>query len=320
MKFLKRCGYLLLFLFILFNAIGAIHAWKFTHFYDDVNHVNKKPEQMTTGEKVAMILTGVKISKSVDTDTPTLEHENVILHTRDGIRLEGWYIPSDKAPNGTVILLHGYGSSRSDKLPEANYFHQLGYNTFLIDFRAHGGSGGHACSIGYKETEDLLAAWRFVKNKGENDNRITLWGMSMGAAVILKGVPEFDLHPGCVILEAPFASLTDAVNSRMRSVHIPNYPFTPLLTFWGGIEQGFWGFDFEPYRYAEKITCPALMCWGRHDPRVMEFETQKIFTHLGVKAPNKSLVIFEHSGHQSFCRNEGDKWKAGIKDFMATPE
>ncbi len=314
MKFLQRSGYVLLFLFIVLNAIGAMHAWKFTHFYEDPRHENKKPEQMSAGEKMNMLFTGIKISKSVDEDTPSLAHERVILHTRDGVRLEGWYIPVDTGTlaRGTVIILHGYGSSKSDKLPEAGFFHQQGYHTLLIDFRAHGNSSGLTCSIGYKETEDLLAAWRFVESRGEK--HLLLWGMSMGAAAILKGVPEFHLHPEKIMLEAPFATLEDAVKSRMRAVHLPATPFAQLLTFWGGIEQGFWGFGFAPYRYAEDITCPTLLCWGKHDSRVTEAETREIYAHLG--AQNKQLTVFAASGHQSFCRNEPEKWKETVKTFL----
>ncbi|SCC58773.1 hypothetical protein GA0116948_11694 [Chitinophaga costaii] len=291
-----------------------MHAWKFTHFYEDPHHRNKKPEQMSTGEKINMIFTGIKISKSMEEDTPSLAHENIILHTRDGVRLEGWYIPADTIAkaHGTIIVLHGYGSSKSDKLPEAYFFHQQGYNTLLIDFRAHGNSSGLTCSIGYKETEDLLSAWRFVESKGEK--HILLWGMSMGAATILKAVPAYHLHPEKIMLEAPFASLVDAVKSRMRSVHLPGTPFAQLLTFWGGIEQGFWGFGYEPYRYAEDITCPTLLCWGKLDTRVMETETQEIYEHL--RAKNKQLTVFAESGHQSFCLHEPEKWEETMQAFL----
>lgn len=270
---------------------------------------------MSTGEKLNMVLTGIKISKSVDKDSPNIPFENVYLHTRDGMRLHGWYIPSDSGvyAKGTIILLHGYNSSESDKLPEAYFFHSLGYNTLLFDFRGHGSSSGDACSIGYKETEDLLQAYRFVENKKEK--HILLWGMSMGASVILKGVPEYHLHPDKIMLEAPFATLVDAVKSRMRSVHLPGTPLAQMLTFWGSAEQGFWGFGYEPFRSAEDITTPTLLCWGALDNRVMQEETQQIYEHLGTS--QKQLVVFKQSGHQSYCRNESEKWKGVMKEFLA---
>jgi alpha-beta hydrolase superfamily lysophospholipase len=150
-------------------------------------------------------------------------------------------------------------------------------------------------------------AYEYVKDK-----HIILWGMSMGAAAILRAVPEYKLHPDKIILESSFATLTDAVKGRMRAVHLPGTPLAQMLTFWGGVEQQFWSLGFKPEVYAKQINMPALVCWGTLDTRVTREETNLIYQHL----KKKQLVIFEKSGHQSFCRNEPLKWKAAIKTFL----
>ena len=266
---------------------------------------------MDVWEKTKVILFGVRLSKSVIKHFPATPYKTVSLHTPDGLRLEGWSIPA-KNPKGTVILYHGYGGSKDPMLSEAAYFHQLGYNTFLLDFRASGNSDGSTCTIGYREAQDVKLAYDYVKSCGEK--HIVFWGMSMGAAAILKAIPQYDLRPENVILECPFATLTDAVKARMRAVHLPGTPFSQLLTFWGGVELGFWGPGYKPEQYAKKLSMPVLLCWGRHDPRVYKSETDIIFKHLGTT--DKTLVIFENSGHQSFCRNEGEKWKNTVRTFL----
>jgi alpha-beta hydrolase superfamily lysophospholipase len=310
MKPLKRLLYFLLILFLLLNIIAAFHAWKFTHFYPAGAFKNKKPEQMNTWEKVKMVTLGVRLSKSVIRLRPNVPFETVLLHTKEGLRLEGWYIPAPKAI-GTVIIFHGYNACKDGYLPEAYYFRQLGYNTFMIDFRGHGNSEGSTCTVGYKEAEDVKLAYEYVKQK---DKHIILWGMSMGAAAIIRAVPTYQLHPDKVILESSFATLTDAVKGRMRAVHLPGTPLAQMLTFWGGVEQGFWSVGFKPERDARQINMPALVCWGTHDTRVNREETELIYQHLS--SPKKQLVIFTESGHQSFCRHEPAKWKSAIKEFL----
>jgi pimeloyl-ACP methyl ester carboxylesterase len=137
----------------------------------------------------------------------------------------------------------------------------------------------------------------------------------MGAAAIMKAIPQYHLHPAKVILECPFATLNDAVKSRMRAVNLPETPLSQLLCFWGGIEQGFWGPGYKPAIYGEQIHMPTLVCWGSQDIRVTRRETNSVFQHLGCS--QKQLVIFTHSGHQSFCKNEGPKWKKAVSQFLA---
>ena len=45
-------------------------------------------------------------------------------------------------------MCHGYESSRSEVIPEANAYYKLGYNVFKIDFRAHGLSTRDECQKG----------------------------------------------------------------------------------------------------------------------------------------------------------------------------
>lgn len=311
-RILRKTGYVCLFLFLVLNVITAFHAWKFTHFYEEDRHRNKKPEEMSTGEKLQVILFGVRLSKSVTSKKPGVPYETVRLLTGNGLHLEGWWIPVAN-PVGTVILFHGYGGNKGSHLPEAACFQQLGYNTFLIDFRGHGNSDGSTCGIGYKEAEDVKLAWDYVT--GKSNKPVILWGMSMGAAALLRAIPEYHLTPQKIILETPFATLVDAVKSRMRSVHLPATPLSQLLTFWGGIEQGFWGFNHNPEDYARNIQVPVLYLWGRQDIRVTENETQRVYSHLASR--DKKLYIFEDAGHQSFCQKDPQIWKKLVKDFTA---
>jgi uncharacterized protein len=313
MKLLKRTLRILFILLLLLNIVAAFHAWKFTHFYEAGSFTNRhqRPEQMNVIEKAKMVLFGVRLSKSVIRFKPAVPYETIHLQTANGLTLEGWWMPR-AGSKGTVILFHGYNGGKDGPIPEAAYFRQLGYNTLLMDFRAHGNSQGSLCTVGYKEAEDVMLAYNFVEKKGEK--HIMLWGVSMGAAAILRAVPTYHLHPDKVILECPFATLTDAVKSRMRAVNLPPTPLSQLLTFWGGIENGFWGFSYKPADDARQLKMPVLVCWGQYDPRVTRQETNTIFKQLGSR--QKQLVIFEESAHQSFCRNEGDKWKTAVKGFL----
>jgi alpha-beta hydrolase superfamily lysophospholipase len=102
----------------------------------------------------------------------------------------------------------------------------MGYNVLLLDFRAHGASGGNTCTIGYYEAEDVKLAYNFLKDKGEKN--IALWGISMGAAAIAHAVDEYHLQPSKVILEMPLAQLKKRLNPAFGLCtclysHLPHY-------------------------------------------------------------------------------------------------
>lgn len=315
-KWLKRIGYTLLVLFALLNIICAFHAYKFTHFYADAPKP-KQPEEMGFGEKMSAMFFGVKVPKSKVTDSLTAPHEVLQLKTADSIRLEAWYLSRAKdsivLDKGTVIMFHGHASSKSGIIKEAETFYLLGYNVLMVDFRAHGNSDGNICTIGFNESKDVKAAYDYVVAK--NEKNIVLWGISMGAASIMKTMnDDSTIKPSKVILEMPFGSLKDAVKGRVKMMGLPQQPISSLLTFWGGTEQGFWAFGFKPWDYATKITCPVLLQWGINDARVTEKETNHIMNNLA--STNKTLVKYENSKHESLCKNEHDKWVMSVSGFL----
>ena len=265
---------------------------------------------MSMMAKASAIFLGVKYPKSQNLEQPQVAYETVHFYTKDSIRIEGWHCRRDSA-KGTVILFHGHGSAKSKVLPEAMYFYSLGYNTLLVDFRAHGGSQGNTCTIGYEEAEEVKLAYDHVAKTEKN---IILWGISLGAATITKAISEYNIKPSKVILEMPFGSLLEAVKGRVRTMGLPAQPISSLLAFWGGVEQGFWAFGHNPCDYAKNIHCDVLLQWGRNDARVTEAEENCIFQ--SIPSARKKLAVYEHSGHQSLCKNETAKWQEEVKQFL----
>ena len=297
-------------LFILLNIITAFHAYKFTHIYDRDEVIIKSPDQKTTWDKTSEILFGAKAVKLQNSE-PDTAYTPVTLTTKDSIKLDCWYIKTNKQPLGTVILFHGHVSKKGSVLDESIGFRQLGYNTLLVDFRAHGSSGGNTCTIGYLESEDVKLAYDHVKEKGEKN--IILWGISMGAAAITKAMNDYTLQPSKIILEMPFATIKQAAQGRIKMMGVPAEPLSTLTLFWGSVENSFWAFGMKPAEFAKKITVPTLLQWGKNDPRVMKEETDLVYQNLAGK---KQLVVYENAAHESLCDKEHEKWMASVSGFL----
>ncbi len=296
-------------IFVLFNFISATNAYKFTHFYDPGHTKSTAPVREGGWQKLEDLLFGRDYYKKPNAARPD-SFSDVVLTTADHLKLRGWYRAVPHA-SGTVLLFHGYGENRTDVLPQAMGFVDMGYNVFLIDFRAHGNSDGHTTTIGDLEAGDVKLAYDFIRHKGEKN--IVLWGISMGAASIAHAISEYDLKPSKVILEMPFATMEQAVEGQVRLMHLPVEPLATFLTFWGGIERGSWAFSNKPEQYVRDIHCPVLLQQGVHDIRVTPQETQELFAHLHQP---KQLVMYQNSGHESLCKKEHLKWLASVSAFL----
>jgi alpha-beta hydrolase superfamily lysophospholipase len=308
-KLLKIFLWTILIFFILVNFISATNAYKFTHFYDPGEVVIKPENKKTTLDHIGDIIFGKDYVKKKNAPLPD-SFSNVTITTKNNIELAGWYAQA-KNPLGSVALFHGYGDNKTDVLLEGKSFLSMGYNVLLLDFRGEGSSSGNTCTIGYKEAEDVELAYNFLKNKGEKN--IVLWGISMGAAAVARSIDEYKLQPSKVILEMPFATMQNAVEGQLRTMHLPDEPLGTLLTFWGGIEHGFWAFGINPDKYVASIHCPVLMQVGEHDVRVTPIERKEVYENLNEP---KHLVIYDNSGHESLCKKEHLKWLASVSAFL----
>ena len=310
-KILKRIAYFFLFIFILLNIICASQAYYFTRFYDNIKVT--APQEMG----ILTMLLGQQFPKSIVVDSLKIPHSNISITTEDGLKLAAWNVqhqPTDTLKaKGTIIMFHGHGSSRSGVIMEAGSFYNMGWNIFMVDFRAHGQSEGTECSIGYYESKDVKAAYDYIAASGEKS--IVLWGISLGAATITKAINDYpSVQPKKIMLEMPFGTMLGAVEGRVRTMNLPDEPIGVLLTFWGGAELGVWAYSNKPQEYAKKITCPVLLQWGKIDPRVSEKETDAIYTNLAAK--EKKVIKYDGIGHESICKNAHEKWVQNVSAFL----
>ncbi len=295
--------------FVLLNIVVICHAYKFTHYYDAGEVVIKQPKEKTSWDKTKELLFGFTAVKQKNI-APDSIFKTVYFKTKDSLILEAWIMQVPNA-KGTVAMFHGHGGKKSGILKEAYSFQQMGYNTLLLDFRAHGNSEGNTCTIGNDEAEDVKVAYDYLQQQGEKN--IVLWGISLGAATITKAIHDYGIEPQKVILEMPFGSLPDAVAGRVKIMGLPPQPISTMLIFWGGIINGFWAYDLKPSSYVKNIKCPVLLQRGSNDPRVTLAETTELFNNI---PSQKKWVEYNESAHESLCTKENNKWVTEVSAFL----
>lgn len=306
-KILKRIGWALLMLFLLVNLFAGFHAYKFTH-YSDTKAPKTDPRKLSLAGKLKTICFGVDNPRPVNLRKPAQPFETVHLQSYE--RIECWYIKTPQA-KGSVILFHGYSGEKSSMLDKSDEFLAMGYNTLLVDFMGSGGSGGNQTTIGYKEAKDVKAAYDHLQATGEKN--IYLFGTSQGAVAVLKALHDYPIKPTAIIIECPFATLYQAAAARFKAVGVPVFPLTSFLVFWGGVENGFWGFAHQPVEYARSVKVPTLLFYGEKDERVQRQEINDIYNNLAGK---KELVTFKEAGHINYLKKYRNEWHTATSQFL----
>jgi alpha-beta hydrolase superfamily lysophospholipase len=297
------------------NALAFLHARALMHFTPGGTRT-RRPEALSILEKAGVVLTGVRIPRPENDGNPGRYGLLFEVHRfpgGDGVELEAWYVPVPGRPRGLVLMFHGYAACKSSLLAEASAFHELGYATFLVDFRGGGGSSGMETSIGVHEADDVAGAWDYARTRWPNQPLI-LYGQSMGSAAILRAVAVRGIGPRALVLECPFDRLLSTVENRFSAMGLPSFPGAGLLVFWGGVQQGFNGFKHNPADYAREVEIPTLLLHGATDPRVTLAQAEAVFANL--QGP-KRFELFPDTGHEPYIARGREQWRRAVAGFLA---
>jgi len=307
-KTVKIIIYACLLVFILMNIVAYIQAYKFTHFETPVSIKKQNSGNLSFGQTLKAIFTGISNPRPYNNTKPNMAFETIILKSNKEI--ECWLIKKDSS-KGTVILFHGYHAKKSDMLERSEIFLNLGYNTMLVDFMGSGGSEGNLSTIGYCEAEEVKTAFKYLSDNGEKN--IVLFGNSMGSVAVMKAMNDYKLNPKSIIIECPFGSMLQTTKARFNHMHIPVFPMAYLLVFWGGIQNGFNAYKHKPVDYAKSINCPTLLLWGGIDENVSKQEIDNIYSHLkGIK----KLKIYQKAKHEDYLIKYKGEWINDVKSFL----
>lgn len=221
-----------------------------------------------------------------------LPFENITLETADGLKLFGWFIPSQE-DRSVVLFCHGNAGNISHRLASIQIFHRLGLNVFIFDYRGYGLSEGNITEAGiYRDAE---AAWHYlVEERKFAPERVIIFGRSLGGAVASWLARQ--TKPGALILESSFTSLAAMARSA--------YPYLPAKLILRP--------KFNTAGNLDRISCPTLIIHSRQDEIIPFSHGVNLFAIA--KGPKEFLEI--NGGHNEGFITSGEGYTAGMKKFL----
>lgn len=213
-----------------------------------------------------------------DWDKYRLKPDQVSFFTDDRIKIMGSFIKGFK--KSTIILLHGYGRSKEQMLPQASFLNNAGYNILMFDFRGSGESGGKYITFGQKEQNDLDGAIRYLREREDVDsNKLGVLGFSMGGAVALMKSGDYE-EIKAIVISSTYARFKTIIWQNFRE-YLKGIPFFPLgyITLWViKFRTGISFFQINPIFYINKLKSkPLFLIHGAHDKKIPVENAMEIY-------------------------------------------
>lgn len=236
------------------------------------------------------------------TQVPTVKFEKVDLDV--GIHLAGWLFRTERPRRGLLVYLHGLGDNRSSGISIAQHFNALGFDVLAYDSRAHGESGGDACTYGFYEKNDLSRALDKL-----GGGPIVAFGVSLGAGIALQAAAE-DPRIAVVVAVAPISDLRTAAAER-----------APFFASRANIDEAFRlaekqgafrADEVNPALAATRIHAPVLVIHGADDDQTPPAHSERVYAAL---AGPKKLVLVPGAHHDDALTP--DAWRQ-IDEWIAS--
>jgi pimeloyl-ACP methyl ester carboxylesterase len=135
---------------------------------------------------------------------------------------EGWFFPGLRgAP--TIVLCHGYQSSRGELLTLVSALQDHQYNAFVFDFAGHGKSAG-VTTFGYREAAELRAGIDALAQRSDVDpKRFGVWGYNLGAYAALREAQD-DQRVRALVLDSVYDRPDQMVKVQMEKTGLGGFP------------------------------------------------------------------------------------------------
>jgi pimeloyl-ACP methyl ester carboxylesterase len=254
----------------------------------------------------------------VKSKNKSIEHEEITYQTTDGITIFAWYVPfipkalhaGDRAntpeelkepippgvpgnSGGVILFCHGNAGNVSQRIDSFEIFRELGFSTFIFDYRGYGKSEGKPSEKGtYRDAE---GAWNYlVREKKVKPEEIIVFGRSLGGGIASYLAKKY--QPRALIIESSFTAISDIARAL-----VPTLPLKLLLRF-----------KYNTRERLKDIHCPVLIVHSPDD-RTIPFVCGKVLYETA--NPPKKFLRIKGDHLYGFIKSK-KKYIKGLREFF----
>jgi len=234
------------------------------------------------------------------------------------VGLAAWYIPaaSGAAPSApTVVLVHGWGSSKHDMLDRAAVLRDR-YHLLIPDLRNHGQSGDAQTTQGVREAADLRAMLDWLEVT-KAPSAIAVLGVSMGGATALAEASRDERVAG-VIVESTHATLANAIQARLDRAGYPfSMPGSWAILLGSLLRTGVDASSVDPVLGVQRLgERPIQLVYGGADDTIGPDDATMLERAADEAGSAAALAVCEEAGHAASLEVCPELWSEAVLGFL----
>ena len=295
---------------------GIVGAVGFTTFYEIMHRDASLPEKMS---KIINKQPEPVEIPSVDERTVWFNNQALedfeIINAR-GFKLKGYLLPADEPSDVYVFCSHGYRNCGAGEFHcMAKFYHDKGYNIFLVDHQAAGESEGKYIGFGYHECRDSLQWLEFMNNHFGKDIQIILHGVSMGSATVMlmSGSRRLPQNVKFTVADCGYTSAYDQFVHNAKGMHVPSFPIINVANFFNRLISGYDFKDANPLEAVKKATLPMIFIHGGNDDFVPTHMVNELYD--ACSSEHKELLIVEGAAHAESYPTDSVSYETLINNY-----
>jgi len=230
-----------------------------------------------------------------------LQYKDVLTKTRDGETLHSWLITTDSNSESapTILFLHGNAGEIGSRLQNAERLvHNINCNVFLLSYRGFGNSTGTPTEQGL--VMDAQSALEYLSQCKEiNQDRLFVFGRSLGGAVALGLAAESPQKIKAIILENTFTSIP--------AIGVMYYPFVKYFPDWMIKDK------WNSLDKITKVQIPIAFISGQQDEIVPKVMMEQLYQRA-TNAAKRVFISIDKGRHLDCWIRPG--YFSSFRDFV----
>ncbi len=234
-----------------------------------------------------------------------------------GEKLTGYLIKTEKKSNLFAFCAHGYRYNARDEFCHfAELYLSEGINVFCPDHVASGESEGTHCSFGYYESDDCIKWLHYLIDTFGEDIKITLHGVSMGAATVMMMSGREDLPDNVkmAVSDCGYSSAIDEFTEKLVNYGVPAKPIITVINAVSKTRKGVDFYTIRPMDNVQNAKIPMLFIHGTEDNFVPSYMAEICFEMCG--SEHKDLLLVEGAAHTHSYFVDKENYEKKVRDFL----
>lgn len=239
--------------------------------------------------------------------------EEYLIRSYDGYELNVIFIPAATKSDKYVIISHGYGGCRLGSVKYLHLFRELGFNAIMYDDRGHGSNAKAPCTMGFKESRDLMKVIEHVYERFGEKITLGLHGESMGSALTNNAL-QYSPKISFIVSDCGYNDLEKLIGYLInKQIHFPRWFAKPAGLF----SKLIYGYSFNqvsPVKHVSTTDIPICFFHGQDDDFIPCYHAEEM--HKAAVNNYSELHLIPGAGHAASVITDEAGYKEIVKNFL----